>query len=167
MLCIYTGRFTPGKGPLVLAKAIDALVSRGEPFEALFMGNGEQSEEIKKCKGCTIHAFVPYHELPKYYAIADIGVWPRQESTSMIDAAACGLPIIISDKVQAKERVEDNGLTYIENDVDDLVRVLLKMKDAGLRKKLSETGIKKIQEHFSWDLIASGRVRDYVLFINK
>ncbi len=150
---------------MLLAKAIDKLVSKGEPFEALFMGDGEQSEEIKKCRGCHVHEFIPYHELPLYYSIADIGIWPRQESTSMIDAAACGLPIIISNKVQAKERVEGNGLTYIENDATDLANVILKLKNTELRKKLGNAGANKIQNNFSWDKIATNRIEDYKLFL--
>jgi len=167
ILCIYTGRFTEGKNPLLLAKAIEKLVERNEPFKALFMGNGAQLEEIKKRKGCIVHEFVPYHQLPEYYNIADIGVWPKQESTSMIDASACGIPIVISNRVQATERVEGNGLTYIENDVDDLADMILKMKDKELRKKLSEHGVNKIQNTYSWKKIAKDRVADYALFLKN
>ena len=165
IVCIYTGRYTEGKNPLCLAQAIDKLVAAGHSFKGLFMGNGPQLEEIKKMKGCILHEFVPYHELPKYYAIADIGVWPKQESTSMIDASACGLPIIISDRVQAIERVEGNGLTYIENDVDDLFNVILKMEDKTLREKLGTFGKLKIKNHFSWDKIAKERIEDYKFFV--
>jgi glycosyltransferase involved in cell wall biosynthesis len=165
IVCIYTGRYTEGKNPLCMAQAIDKLVEAGEPFKALFMGNGPQYDEIKKMKGCTMHEFVPYHELPQYYDIADIGVWPKQESTSMLDAAACGLPIIISDRVQAVERVEGNGLTYVENDVDDMAKVILEMKDEKLRDKLGTFGKEKIQKQFSWDMIAKGRIEDYKLFV--
>ncbi|MFM7023846.1 MAG: glycosyltransferase family 4 protein [Flavobacteriales bacterium] len=165
ILVIYTGRFTDGKDPLCLAKAIDKLVSEGEPFKALFMGNGPQLEEIKKRKGCITHKFVPYHELPEWYAIADVGSWPKQESTSMIDAAACGLPIVISNRVQAVERVEGNGLTYNEPSSDDLASVLLQLKDAALRKKLGDFGVAKIQSQFSWDKIAKERIEDYARFL--
>jgi len=167
LVCIYTGRFTDGKNPLCLAKAIDKLSKSGEPFKALFMGNGPQLHEINNQMGCTVHKFVPYHELPKYYAIADIGVWPKQESTSMIDATACGLPIIISNLVQATERVEGNGLTYIENDVDDLADQILLLKDVALRKKLSKVGIEKILNTFSWDKIAKDRITDYTTFVKE
>ncbi|NOU19896.1 MAG: glycosyltransferase family 4 protein [Bacteroidales bacterium] len=167
LLCIYTGRFTEGKNPLCLAKAIDKLVELNEPFKAIFLGDGPQLNEIKSLKGCYIHKFVPYHELPDYYRIADIGIWPRQESTSMIDATACGLPIIISNLVKATERIEGNGLTYIENDVDDLVRVLMKMKDEEIRNRFSRFGVEKIREKYSWDIIAKDRVRDYQSFLNK
>jgi glycosyltransferase involved in cell wall biosynthesis len=165
IVVIYTGRFTEGKNPLCLAKAIDKLVGEGEPFKGLFMGNGPQIEEIKKMRGCTVLKFVPYHELPAYYAIADIGSWPRQESTSMIDAAACGLPIVISNKVQAMERVEGNGLTYVENDVNDLAAVIKKLKDASLRSQLGNFGVSKIQNNYSWDKIAKERIEDYKLFV--
>ena len=167
LLCIYTGRFTASKNPLCLAKAIEKLNMQGEKITALFMGDGAQLSEIKSCKGCIVHEFVPYHRLPQYYHLADIGVWPCQESTSMIDASACGLPIIISNRVQALERVEGNGLTYIENDVDDMMQVLLKMKDEKLREKLSEHGIKKITDLYSWNKIAVERIHDYKKFVKN
>ena len=167
IVCIYTGRFTEGKDPLLLARAIHDLAEAGEPFKAVFMGDGPQLEEIKKKNGCVVHKFVPYHELPGYYALADIGCWPRQESTSMIDAASCGLPILISDKVQAKERVEGNGLTYAENDVDDLRLVLMELKDQDLRAKLGRAGTEKIRDRFSWDMIAKERMRDYEFFVRS
>ncbi|HET7819666.1 MAG TPA: glycosyltransferase family 4 protein [Bacteroidia bacterium] len=161
IVCIYTGRFTDGKNPLCLAKAINRLNESGMAFKGLFMGDGPQWNEIKNQNGCTIHKFVPYHELPEYYGIADIGVWPKQESTSMIDAAACGLPIIISNKVLAKERVDGNGLTYEENNVDSLIEALLQLEDPALRKQLSDIGIRKMQTHYSWDKIARERIEDY------
>ncbi len=166
IVCIYTGRFTEGKDPLCLAKAMDKLLGLNEPFKAIFLGSGPQSDEIKKMKGCTIHKLVPYHQLPDFYRIADIGIWPKQESTSMIDATACGLPIIISNRVKAIERVEGNGLTYIENDVDDLVKTIVKMKDKQMRLSFSYYGTKKIQEKYSWDKIAKDRIEDYKLFLN-
>lgn len=167
IVCIYTGRFTEGKNPLCLANAIQLLQEQGHPFKALFMGNGPQLKEIKSKRGCVVHEFVPYHELPKYYALADIGVWPRQESTSMLDAASCGLPIVISEKVQAKERVEGNGLTYVENDHMNLAEVILKLKDIDLRKSLGEFGKNKIEKEYSWLKIAQDRQVDYKYFIEK
>lgn len=165
LLCIYTGRFTEGKNPLCLAKAVDKLVEMNEPFKALFLGDGPQVDEIKKMKACIVHDFVPYQELSKYYQIADIGVWPRQESTSMLDATASGLPIIISDRVQAKERVDGNGLIYTENDVDSLIESLLKLKDEELRAKLANNGVNKIKNKYSWIKIAIERVKDYNSFL--
>lgn len=166
IVCIYTGRFTKGKNPLCLAKAIEKLVETGEPYKGLFFGDGEQLEELKKTKGCIVKEFVPFQLLVKYYRLADIGVWPTQESTSMLDAAACGLPIVISNRVKAVERVEGNGKTYIESDPNDLSKVLLSLKDKSIRNELGNAGIKKIADNYSWIKMAKDRVEDYKLFVN-
>ena len=34
---------------------------------------------------------------------AEIGIWPTQESTSQLDALACGLPIIINENTGTPE----------------------------------------------------------------
>lgn len=165
ILCIYTGRFTDGKNPLILAKAIGKLVVLGKPFRAIFVGNGPQQDAIAQEQGCFVHEFIPYRQLPPFYKMADIGVWPRQESTSMLDAVASGLPIVVSDRVMATERVEGNGLTYVENDVDSLVEALLKLESIDLREKLSEYGSNKIRTKYSWLAIADARIQDYNEFV--
>ena len=100
IVCVYSGRFTLDKKPLILARAIDRLYEMGEPFRGLFVGNGVQTEEILQCRGCTVHPFVRVTELPAYFRCADVGVWPTQESMSMLDAAACGLPIVVQRYIE-------------------------------------------------------------------
>lgn len=165
ILCIYTGRFTTGKNPLCLAKAIGRLRAEGAPFRGLFLGNGEQATAIAATDGCAVHGFVPHPTLPDWYRAAEIGVWPREESTSMLDAAACGLPIVISDRVQAVERVQGNGLVYEENDIESLCVALRRLEDPALRRQLGEAGTRKIRERFSWDRLAQDRVADYESFV--
>lgn len=163
IVCIHTGRFTDAKNPMCLARAIGDLVARGEPFRGLFVGNGPQKnvEFIRSCAGCLVHPFVPFRELPVYFRASDIGVWPTQESMSMLDAAACGVPIIISDRVQAVERVEGNGITYREGDVESLKQALLSLRDAAQRKQLGDFGAAKIEREFSWLAVARSRLQDY------
>ena len=161
IVCIYTGRFSKDKNPLLLAQAIKRLVAEGEPFRGLFIGNGPQEDEIRECPGCALHPFVPFTELPDYFRASDIGVWPTQESMSMLDAAACGLPIIVNDTLAETERVAGNGLQYELNDLDDLCRVLRCLKGAETRKELGRQGTEKMSRDFSWESIAKRRVQDY------
>jgi len=163
IVCIYTGRFSEGKALLHLAKAIGQLASRGEPFRGLFVGNGDPADiaAIERCPGCVVHSFVPVQSLPPFYWAADIAVWPKQESTSQLDAAACGLPIILSDRVQVLERVNGNGLTYRENDVDDLARKIHSLANPDLRRQMGDLGSRKMREQFSWEGIAKKRIQDY------
>jgi glycosyltransferase involved in cell wall biosynthesis len=163
IVCIYTGRFTSSKGPEILADAVDQLVQQGEPYRAVFVGGGPRSEgeALAQRQGCVVHQFVPTRELPPYYWAADIGVWPRQESTSMLDAAACGLPIAISSRVTARERVDGNGVTYEEGDAANLAAALLRLKQARIRAQLGAVGAEKMRAMFSWRRIAEERAEVY------
>jgi glycosyltransferase involved in cell wall biosynthesis len=161
IVCIYTGRFAADKNPLLLARAVESLASAGRPFRSLFFGAGEQFEEIEKCGRATVRKFVPFTELGRYYRAADVGVWPAQESTSMLDAAACGVPIVVNDTLQAAERIEGNGLRYKLNDLDDLTWALQQLEDTRLRDQLGCVGAKKMRDQFSWRSLAQRRLHDY------
>jgi glycosyltransferase involved in cell wall biosynthesis len=169
LVCIYTGRFSLGKNPQLLAEAVHRLRQRGEKVSALFMGNGTESEieSIRSKQGCIVHPFVFVRELPKYYRAADIGVWPREESTSQLDAAACGLPLILSNAIQVTERVAGNGYLYKEGDVEDLGNKICQMKDSAVRNALSIVGSEKVRRIYSWIELAAQRVEDYRNFLPK
>jgi glycosyltransferase involved in cell wall biosynthesis len=163
IVCIYTGRFSRDKNPMCLAEAIGKLVANGAPYRGLFIGDGPKQnlEFIAQTPGCTVHPFVPASELPALYRACDIGVWPQQESTSMLDAAACGLPIVVSDRVQATERVEGNGVRYHEPESDDLARALETLTDAVRRKEMGSIGAARMASQYSWSGIAERRLTDY------
>jgi glycosyltransferase involved in cell wall biosynthesis len=169
IVCIYTGRFTRDKNPQILAQAINGLVQNNYPFKGLFVGSGseEDIEFIKTMKGCKVENFIPANQLPSYYWAADVGVWPREESTSQLDAAACGLPLVLSDRIKVLERVEGNGLLYDECNAEDLGRQLLKLQQLSIRKEMSEIGVKKVIEKFSWNIIASSRIKDYKMYLKN
>ena len=79
----------------------------------------------------------------------------------MLDASAAGLPIVVSDRVRAPERIEGNGLTYREPDPEDLALVLLTLKNPSRRRELGLQGIAKIHNRYSWRGIAQQRLADY------
>lgn len=161
IVCIYTGRFTGAKNPGCLARAIELLNERGLPFRAIFLGEGAQREKIAASKGCRVEPFVQYPELGRYYRAADIGVWPCQESISMLDAAACGLPIVVGDKIKAVDRYEGNGLTYVENDPQSLAEQLIRLQDRRLRAELGARGVEKMRANYSVESVVDVLLADY------
>ena len=163
VVCVYTGRFSKDKNPLCLAHAIGKLVAEGGAFRGLFVGNGpaEDVTAIRHTPGCVVHPFVPTSDLPPYYWAADIGIWPKQESTSQLDAAACGLPLILSNQIKVLERVEGSGLLYLEDNPDDLAYQIMQLSSPQTRRRMGENGMQKVRNHFSWVKIAQRRLQEY------
>ena len=167
IVCVYTGRFTQDKNPLLLAKAIDALAEIDPRYKGLFIGDGAQKVEIAACRNTTIVPFMTHTKLAQHYRAADIGVWPRQESMSMIDAAASGVPIVVSNRIGEPGRVMGNGKMYEENDVASLIEVLKSFTRADERRVYGAVGRRKMIDGFSWNSFARTVEADFAASIER
>ena len=115
----------------LLARAIDALHDRDPRFKGLFIGDGVQKDEIAACRNTRIVSFMKHADLAEHYRAADIAVWPTQESMSMLDAAASGLPIVVSNRIGEKDRVNGNGEMYEQDSMTSLITdALRRLADA-------------------------------------
>lgn len=164
LVCIYTGRLTREKGPMVLARAVDTLQSRGlEHVRAVFVGEGDADyvAKIAACKGCVVHPFVTPTELAGFYRCADIGVWPLQESTSQLDAMACGLPLIVNDTVEDTIRLGEVGVTFRKDDFEHLASKILELDQPEVRTRMGARAAARIAESCSWDALARHRTDDF------
>ena len=103
-----------------------------------------------------------HSELADLYRAADLAVWPRQESMSMLDAAASALPLIVSDAIGESDRVAGNGATYRENDLESLIASLQQLSAPELQLKFGNAGRQKMIEQFSWAQIAQSLMKDFV-----
>ena len=79
----------------------------------------------------------------------------------MLDAAACGLPIIVNDTLLATERIDGNGITYRLNDSRDLAARILSLKEGGNGRAMGEVGARRMMESFSWASVAQRRLADF------
>jgi glycosyltransferase involved in cell wall biosynthesis len=105
---IFVGKMVQRKRPFDLVLAVEKLVAEGEQVSLLFVGIGpdkERIEEYTRRRGLSdVHflGFVNQSEIPKLYAVADVFALPSEmdpRGTVTNEAMACGLPIIISDRV--------------------------------------------------------------------
>jgi glycosyltransferase involved in cell wall biosynthesis len=167
IVCVYTGRFTRDKNPVVLASAIDALALTEPRYKGVFIGDGEQKAEIAACRNTTVLPFMKHVDLAQHYRAMDIGVWPRQESMSMIDAAASGLPIIVSNRIGEPGRVTGNGKMYEENDSGDLAAVITSFVDADERRAYGSAGRRKMLDGFSWSTFARTVAADFAASLDS
>ena len=85
--------------------------------------------------------FLPFQNksmLPYYYNAADIGVWPGQDSITIVEAIATGLPVIIPFSYRNIHYIENgNGFHFTKGSWKELMICLDRFTyDEKLRKKM-------------------------------
>jgi glycosyltransferase involved in cell wall biosynthesis len=89
------------------------------------------------------------------YASADVFVFPSTTDTFgnvILEAQACGVPVIVSDSGGPKELVEDrtNGLITRSRDVNDFTRAIRSLvADPALRERMGNAARKSVTDR-SW-----------------
>ena len=161
---IYAGKVVPVKGPHILIDAAIELAKQHPNVFVIVVGNGpdgyiqEMMDKIKK-HGLENHFIfnkaVPNDQLYQYYSAADVAVWPREASLSMMEAMSCNLPIIISAESEVSERLEyNNGLQYWHEDAENLKLQMEKMLDESLRLEMGANGRKLVEDKLNWTKIS-------------
>src|SRR6184192_1488277 len=153
---LYVGRISREKDLDLLAAAYRRLRDEGLPVQLFVVGHGPYSETFAKSLPEAI--FIGYltgNELAAAYASADIFVFPSTTDTFgnvILEAQACGLPVIVSDSGGPKELVEDksNGLITKSHDVEDFTRAIRALvTDSALRERMGKSARSSIIDR-SW-----------------
>ena len=123
---LYVGRISREKDLDLLAAAYRRLRDEGLPIQLFFVGDGPYSEALaKSLPEAFFTGYLRGSELATAYASADVFVFPSTTDTFgnvILEAQACGLPVVVSDSGGPKELVqpEANGLITRSHDVEDL-----------------------------------------------
>jgi glycosyltransferase involved in cell wall biosynthesis len=161
---VYAGKLTPTKGPMILVQAALNLMKKSDDIKILLIGNGPKDYEqaIQQTVDTSDRSeqfirldAVANNQLPDYYSAADVAVWPKQASLSMMEAMSVGLPLIISDRSEVTQRVAfNNGLTYQDGNSADLSSQMEILLDPKLRVEMGRNGKKLVEEQLNWGSIA-------------
>jgi spore coat protein SA len=163
-VAIYSGKLIRQKGIDILLQAFAQLLANFPDSHLVIVGNGPQDYE-QECRSIaqafgnhvTWENYLPTTELPKYYSMADVAVWPLQESTSMNDAAACSLPFIANNEIGARKRISNNNaLLYKKGNAKDLAQQLLYLANHPQeRKAMGQRGRQLVADKLSWSSLAA------------
>jgi glycosyltransferase involved in cell wall biosynthesis len=160
----YIGRLEPHKGVEFLIKAaknLDAqfLLVGGGSDEARLKGLVQKLGLEKKVK---FMGYLPYDEIPKYYASVDIVVYPtlyEPLGNVVLEAMAAGKPIVASNVDGIPEIFEDGTGFLIkpsEQELEEKLKVLL--NDGKLRKQMGAKGKEMVKDH-SWLEVAGETIK--------
>ena len=166
---LYLGNIEPRKNTVRLVDAYKLLPSglRGQYSLVIVGGSGWLNEPINEAikqaqsEGYDIvrpGKYIPEEELPVLQSGATILVHPALYEgfgISLLQAMACGTPVVAADNSSLPEVVGDAGLLVDaenEQDISDKMKTLLENKQ--LRKRLADKGIERARQ-YSWDKSAA------------
>lgn len=113
--------------------------------------------ELQLADAILFPGFVPAAELPDWYRAAELFVYPslfEGFGLPVLEAMACGAPVVCSDTGSLTEVVGDCALTFPAVEEAALVALLHRLADdAPLRQALSHAGLRHVQQ-FSWQRTA-------------
>lgn len=137
----FVGGFIERKGMRQLTHVLDSL----DDVYSIFIGQGE---EPPLCKNILFQGKVAHNEIVKYLNCADIFVLPTRAEgccNAIIEALACGLPVVSSNKSFNNEILDDGcSIRIDEQNEEELRKAILSLKDEPiLRQKMSDGALKK------------------------
>src|SRR5437016_2139212 len=127
---LYVGRVSREKDLDVLGEAYRRLRDEGLSIQLCVVGHGPYSREFSESlPEALFTGYLTGNELAAAYASADIFVFPSTTDTFgnvILEAQACGLPVVVSDSGGPKELVQDtaNGLITKSHDEEDFARAI-------------------------------------------
>ncbi len=166
LVCVAS--FEPVKGHKYLVEACRVLAERGQKFDCHLIGYGPVRGQVEKqiaesgiADRFHVYGGLPRHEVLEFYARADIITLAsvltkdgKKEGIPVVlmEAMACGLPVVASRISGIPELVEDgrSGILFTPGNVFEFAEALETMaKDRDLRIKLGTAGRKKVTEDFN------------------
>lgn len=166
VVCVYSGKFSAAKNPLVLKRAVAHLVAEGHAVRALFIGAGEQAVDLADDSHSTVVEFQPFGELGRYFRAADIGVW-MDESISFLDAASSGLPLVLGETVKDVSHVGEFVARFAADDPVSLAAAILPLLDSAHRQAAGTRAATLAGERFSALRYTERRVALFNAAINR
>ena len=154
------GRLEPVKGPEYLVEAAKLVIERFPKVKFLIVGEGSLRNKLElQCKKMDILDKIVFagwrEDIPKILSILDILVLPSLNEAVgriLIEAGACGVPVVVTDVGGVPEIVNDNqtGILVPPRDSYSLAQaIILLLKNKEKRKKMGEAAKNWIDDKFS------------------
>jgi len=164
IIAIYTGKLLPSKRIHDLLIASKPIIEEHRQFKILLIGDGPEhyKEKLKLIigelgitKNVLIIKTVHRKKLPNFYNAADFAVWPGTFSISIIEAMACGLPVIIAKSDWTSHYLEyGNGFSFLAGDRHKLALLLLNLvENSEMRKMMGTKSRKLVENKLNWNII--------------
>ncbi len=163
----YVGRLLPEKNISALLRAATNLPDN---VSVVLIGNGPEratlenlSQKLRLNQRVKFISAIKYEEMPRYFNLLEVLVlpsistakWKEQFGRVLIEAMACGVPVIGSDTGEIPNVVGATGLIFSAGRIDQLTDQLTRIfHEPSLRQKLSRLGRERVLSLYSNQKIA-------------
>lgn len=164
ILCV--SRLVARKGVQHLLEAMPCLLRRTPWARLTLVGEGDLALELQKrsvelglANRVRFRGYVPHEELPSLYRMAQVLVQPsffEGMSNSVLEAMACGLPIVATGEGGREELFRGNALTAPYGESEALANVLADLLENP--ETMAQMGRQSalIANELSWQAVAEG-----------
>jgi glycosyltransferase involved in cell wall biosynthesis len=158
---LFVGLVEPRKNLPVLIDAFKRLIDEEFNFKLILVGRFgwmyekvfDQVKELGLENMVQFLGYVPQEDLPVVYNLARLFVYPtiyEGFGLPVLEAMACGIPVITSDVSSLPEIVGEAGILTPVNDSDALFEAIVQgLTDSDLRQELIHKGPRRAA-NFSW-----------------
>lgn len=171
LMVLFLGRMNRDKGIADLAEAFARLAARVPKTWLVLVGGDEDgmTEVVRGACSAVLDQvrFVDFTDVPeRYVAAADVFCLPSYREgfgSSVIEAAACGVPAVASRIYGVTDAVEDNvtGLLHPPGDVDAIVAGLeALLTDTALREQMGRAALERTTRLFEQSVV-TGALLDF------
>ena len=161
----FLGRFEPQKGIEVLCRALEGL---GAPWHALFVGGGSLESPLRAFESqyptrVRIVTGVAHADVPRWLNAMSVlcapsqttNAWREQFGRMLVEAMACGVPVIGSDSGEIPHVIGSAGIVVPEADTTAWTKAIaMLLDDAATRRDYAERGLARARACFAWPAIA-------------
>lgn len=181
VILLFVGRLIKFKNVQTLLEAVAIVKDLTDAsFVLRIIGDGvdrpnleEQAGELGLGSYVEFHGWVDRSNILPYYQTADVfttaSIWEGMPNT-VLEAMACGLPIIASDVQGCDELVHQgkNGYLVPLQDAPKMAEaILLLLEDEPERSRMGRESRKIVSQTFAWDRIAKAYARIYAAIIER
>lgn len=152
--------WAPLYGVDLLVEAFASAAAQEPRLRLLLVGDGPQADLIRRTLdplGGKVHfaGRVPQAELPAFYQAADLFVSPSHSdgsSISLLEAMACGRPVLVSDIPGNREWVRDggNGRIFADGSLAELSDLLVAMAKSPENARYGRAGRSTAEARANW-----------------
>jgi len=162
----HVAALVPHKGQRYLVDAAHLVVQEFPDARFIILGEGELREHLEKQvreHHLDKHVLLPGFRTDVLGCIKSFDLFVMSSvteglGTSLLDAMACGCPIVATRAGGIPEIVEDgvNGQLVAPRDAAALAAAIVRaLKDEGLRRRMGDAGFARVRERFTVDRMVS------------